>query len=60
MKVGDLVRCPKVGDPTDEWYQDSYIGLVAGTCGHKVDIFRGDGTIEVWTWFDLELINEGR
>ena len=37
MKVGDLVRCPETIKPSR-----SYVGVIIGVYGHKVEVLGGD------------------
>jgi len=59
MKIGDLVLCPTVGEERHSlYYQNSYVGIITGVCGHKVDVSGGPQGTEVWDKSDLTLIKK--
>jgi len=58
MKVGDLVIVPVWGELHRE--HDSYVGIITGIYGHKVDIAGGPSGTEVWDKSDVRLVNENR
>jgi len=59
VKVGDLVLCPTVGEEYHSlYYQNSYVGIIIGIFGHKVDIGGGPQGTEVWDKSDLTLIKK--
>lgn len=57
MKVGDLVIAPVCGEYSEH---NSYVGIITGIYGHKVDVSGGPCGTEVWDKSDLRLVNESR
>ena len=57
MKVGDLVIAPVWGEYGEH---DSYVGIITGIYGHKVDVSGGPCGTEVWDKGDVRLVNESR
>jgi hypothetical protein len=66
MKVGDLVIAPVWGEYSEH---ASYVGIITGIYGHKVDVSGGPCGTEVWDKSDLNalcsqsgfgLVNESR
>ena len=63
MKIGDLVRCPPIRDSgvKSTWdLRPSYIGVIVGVYGHKVEVLGGsvvswNGEKGRFTWDKADL-----